>query len=206
MTDSLVIFGDTFDDVTGIKATDDNDNTLIYIRPTGTKSISENGTGIDVAAYSSVDVNVPSSGGITINDVPNATGITAEIISGGVTPSETWETLYENATVGYYYDSDNTYPYCWISTLGDTPIISGSEWRITFDGVVYRCTATYDSVMGGFYFIGNPKYSNGTDDGSDAPFCFYNTGYGAWSGSADKLNIQDTTQTASVKIERLVTS
>lgn len=61
MTDSLVIFGDTFDDVTGIKATDDNDNTLIYIRPTGTKSISENGTGIDVTEYASADVNVTPS-------------------------------------------------------------------------------------------------------------------------------------------------
>lgn len=147
-----------------------------------------------------------SGGGITINDVPNATGITAEIISGGVTPSETWETLYENANTGYYYDQDNTYPYCWISTLGNTSITAGSVWRITFDGDVYRCTATYDSVMGGFYFIGNPKYSGGTDDGSDVPFCFYNTGFGAWSGSADKLNVPDITQTVSIKVERLVTS
>lgn len=33
-----------------------------YIVPSGTKSITENGTGIDVANYASVDVNVPSSG------------------------------------------------------------------------------------------------------------------------------------------------
>lgn len=33
-----------------------------YIVPTGTKSIAANGTGIDVTAYASVDVNVPSSG------------------------------------------------------------------------------------------------------------------------------------------------
>lgn len=34
-----------------------------YIVPTGTKSITENGTGIDVAQYAAVDVAVPSSGG-----------------------------------------------------------------------------------------------------------------------------------------------
>lgn len=33
-----------------------------YIIPSGTKSITENGTGIDVANYASVDVNVPSGG------------------------------------------------------------------------------------------------------------------------------------------------
>lgn len=34
-----------------------------YIIPTGTKPITENGTGIDVAQYAAVDVAVPSSGG-----------------------------------------------------------------------------------------------------------------------------------------------
>lgn len=34
-----------------------------YIVPQGTKSITENGTGIDVASYESVDVNVPTGGG-----------------------------------------------------------------------------------------------------------------------------------------------
>lgn len=34
-----------------------------YIIPTGTKSITANGTGIDVAQYAAVDVAVPSSGG-----------------------------------------------------------------------------------------------------------------------------------------------
>lgn len=36
--------------------------TSTAIVPSGTKSITENGTGIDVTAYASVDVNVPSSG------------------------------------------------------------------------------------------------------------------------------------------------
>ena len=61
MADTLVIFGETFTGVTGIKATDSSDATKTYIRPEGTKSITANGTGIDVAAYASVDVAV--SGG-----------------------------------------------------------------------------------------------------------------------------------------------
>lgn len=61
MTDTLEIFGTEYTGVTGIKATDDQSGTKVYIRPQGTKSISANGTGIDVAEYASVDVNV--SGG-----------------------------------------------------------------------------------------------------------------------------------------------
>ena len=79
MTDSLVIFGNTFDDVTGIKATDDNDNTLIYIRPTGTKSISSNGTGIDVTEYASVDVNVSGGGGTTEVTIATDGAVTQEL-------------------------------------------------------------------------------------------------------------------------------
>ena len=59
--DTLEIFGDEFTNVAGIKATDDNNQIKTYIRPQGTKSISANGSGIDVVNYASVDVNV--SGG-----------------------------------------------------------------------------------------------------------------------------------------------
>lgn len=60
MSDTLVIFGETYTGVTGIKATDSNDSTKTYVRPEGTKSITANGTGIDVTTYASVDVAVPS--------------------------------------------------------------------------------------------------------------------------------------------------
>ena len=59
--DTLEIFGTEFTNVTGIKATDDQSGTKVYIRPQGTKSISANGSGIDVTEYASVDVSV--SGG-----------------------------------------------------------------------------------------------------------------------------------------------
>lgn len=58
MSDILEIFGTEYSGVTGIKATDNNSNTLTYIRPTGTKSITANGSGIDVTEYASVDVSV----------------------------------------------------------------------------------------------------------------------------------------------------
>lgn len=60
MADTLQIFGTEYTNVAGIIATTPNETDLTYIRPQGTKSISANGTGIDVAEYASVDVNVPS--------------------------------------------------------------------------------------------------------------------------------------------------
>lgn len=61
MSDNLTIFGADYTGVTGIKAKGTGNGMLAYIRPQGTKSISANGTGIDVAEYASVDVSVPSS-------------------------------------------------------------------------------------------------------------------------------------------------
>ena len=58
MADTLIIGGTTYNGVTGVKATDSNDNTVVYIRPEGTKSISANGNNIDVTEYASVNVSV----------------------------------------------------------------------------------------------------------------------------------------------------
>lgn len=61
MADTLQIFGTEYTNVAGIIATTPSETDLTYIRPQGTKSISANGTGIDVAAYASVDVSVSGS-------------------------------------------------------------------------------------------------------------------------------------------------
>ncbi len=61
MSDSLTIFGTEYAGVTGIKAKGTGNGTLTYVRPQGTKSITANGTGIDVTQYASVDVAVPSA-------------------------------------------------------------------------------------------------------------------------------------------------
>ena len=63
MADTLEIFGTEYFGVTGIIATTPNEADLTYIRPQGTKSISANGTGIDVTDYATVDVNVSGGGG-----------------------------------------------------------------------------------------------------------------------------------------------
>ena len=86
-TDTLEIFGDEFTNVTGIKATDDNNQIKTYIRPQGTKSISANGTGIDVTAYASVDVSV-SGGSPTIQSLT-------------VTPSTSQQTFNASGVDGY---------------------------------------------------------------------------------------------------------
>lgn len=62
MSDTLVIFGTEYSNVTAIKAEDDNGTVLSFIRPEGTKTIQANGTGIDVSDFASVDVNVPTGG------------------------------------------------------------------------------------------------------------------------------------------------
>lgn len=113
-------------------------------------------------------------------------------------PTETWETLYDGNT---NLISDTPYPYWWISSLSSITIAVGSVWRITIDNVTYPVlTATDQGSVGAM--IGNPLYNGGTDDGSGIPFCFFNAGWGAWSGGADMTG----DRTYSVKIERRVSA
>ncbi len=118
-------------------------------------------------------------------------------------PTEIWETVWNDDT-GFFADTDpNAYPYCWITALADVSIPTSSVWRVTFDNTVYRLIGYPVPADNSHGAIGNALYlSNGTDDGSDVPFAFYHTAWGAWSGSADV--VADTGH--SVKIERLVTA
>lgn len=149
-------------------------------------------------------VNGISGGSVTVTDEPNATGVTCVITTGGEpvppTPSETWETIHEG-NVNFYHDNNNSYPYCWISTLSSVTIPVDSVWRVTYSGNEYRCTAAYDSTLA-TACIGNPKYAGGGDDGSNNPFSFSNQGWGAWTGNIDAPNQDAIYQ---LKIERLVT-
>ena len=112
---------------------------------------------------------------------------------------EEWEEIL-SGDVNYSYDSDNDYPYCWISQLASVSIAVGSVWRVTYDNVQYRCTAETDD---GRNIIGNPKYVKGTDDGTDAPFAFYNFSEQAWVGACNSPN---ESVSHSVTIEHLVNS
>ena len=115
------------------------------------------------------------------------------------TPSETWETIWDSVT-NFFKDPNENYPYCWLSDLSSIEIPVGSVWRITYDGVQYRCTAKLD---GSHVVIGNPKYSGGTDDGSDVPMVFANQGWGAWTGVIDLPNADANVY---IKIERLASA
>lgn len=108
----------------------------------------------------------------------------------------TWETLY---TGNPSANADTPYNYFWISDLSDVYPLAGEVYRITADNVEYVITAKSSTTsMGETVCVGNPKYSGGTDDGTNVPFNFTNLGWGAWTG--------DTELTAgtphSLKIER----
>jgi len=94
MADSLTIFGTTYTGVTGIIATDTNSTDKTYIRPQGTKSISANGTGIDVTEYASVNVNVPSGGS------SNTFVVHLSKVNDVWTPDCTYSQLYEAYQAG----------------------------------------------------------------------------------------------------------
>jgi len=90
MSDNLTVFGIDYTGVTGIKAKGTGNGTLTYIRPAGTKSISANGTGIDVTQYASVDVAVPTGGTPTLQSK-----------SVSYTPSETAQSATVTPDSGY---------------------------------------------------------------------------------------------------------
>jgi len=85
MPDSLTIFGTSYTNVKGFKAKDGSSNTLAYIRPQGTKTITENGSNIDVSEYAAVTVSVSgggSGGGITVVETQDEHGGTVVDITG----------------------------------------------------------------------------------------------------------------------------
>ena len=99
MSDNLTIFSADYTNVTGIKAKGTGNGTLTYIRPAGTKSITANGTGIDVTSYASVDVAVEGE-----LDVPVFTGTYDE--STGTTTiacDKTYAECLQLALDGTYY-------------------------------------------------------------------------------------------------------
>lgn len=154
-------------------------------------------------AIMAIDGGGGGGGLVTITDEANATGITCVITtSSEPTPVETWETIYE--VYNKEPISDTPYNYLWLNeqSIGDIYPISGTEWKITLDTNVYRCTAATSTLGNGntYVTIGNPKYSQSTDNGSTAPFNLYNAGWGAWVGDTELPIVG-----LYIKIERLVT-
>ena len=88
MADNLKIFGTTYYDVPGIKAEDENGNEKTFIRPTGTKQISQNGTS-DVKNYESANINVPNS---------YDAGDEGKVVSNGALAAQSSQTVTDNGT------------------------------------------------------------------------------------------------------------
>lgn len=127
MADTLEIFGTEYTGVTGIIATNSNDTDLTYIRPQGTKSISANGTGIDVTEYASVNVAVPS-------EAP-----TLQTKSVSYTPTETAQS--ETVTADNGYDGLDEVSVS-VGAISSTYVGSGIPQRTSFDLTTYEDEVT----------------------------------------------------------------
>lgn len=64
MADTLNIYGVTYSNVAGIKATDTNGNVLKYVRVSGTLNLTANGT-TDCSQYEYVNVSIPTATGVS---------------------------------------------------------------------------------------------------------------------------------------------
>ncbi len=154
MSDNLTVFGTDYTGVTGIKATGTGNGTLTYIRPTGTKSITANGTGIDVSAYATADVAVPSSApslqaktnispttssqtitpdsgydglsSVQINAMPSGTEGTPTATKGTVSNHSVSVTPSVTNTTGYITGSTKTGTAV---TVSASELVSGSETK-----------------------------------------------------------------------------
>ena len=128
MTDSLTVFGTDYTGVTGIKAKGTGNGTLTYIRPQGTKSIIANGTGIDVTAYASVDVSVPTGGEPSLQSKTRS-----------YTPTETAQSETVSADSGY--DGLSSVDIS-VSAISSTYVGSGITQRSSTDLTVGGATVT----------------------------------------------------------------
>lgn len=131
--DTLEVFGVEYQNVAGFKATDDNGNTKTYIRPQGTKSISANGSGIDVTEYAAVDVAVPAPSPSLQNKTKS------------YTPTESAQS--ESVTADGGYDGLDTVSIS-VGAISSTYVGTGIARKTSSDLTVSGATVT---VPSGYY-------------------------------------------------------
>ena len=88
MADNLKVFGTTYYDVPGLKATDLDGIEKTFIRPAGTMQIVQNGTA-DVKNYENVSVNVPNT---------FDSGDEGKVVQNGALVAQTTGTVTDNGT------------------------------------------------------------------------------------------------------------
>ena len=91
-----------------------------------------------------------------------------------------------------------TYKVSYGSGYTDT-IVAGDEYRVTFKGTVYNCTAALDS---GYNYVGNTYWSGGGMSPNEEPFVLFseaNNTLEVWTG-------EETGTTFAIKVEKKVTS
>lgn len=97
MADTLVIFGDTFTNVAGIKATDSNSGTKTYIRPEGNVNISSSGS-TDVTNYATASV---AAGSVTAPSTISGTSASVSTGTNTLTLTKTVSVTPSVTTAGY---------------------------------------------------------------------------------------------------------
>ena len=163
MSDTIIAGGTTYTGVSGIKATDSNDNTLTFIRPSGTKSISQNGTGIDVTEYAAVDVNVSGGVGTVVdttieigeNSVANASTafdyLTTAVNVNALLYVELVETPDANNQLVKYPTSNLKSPESFARYRNGSASSTGGAWQLTYDLTLKQ--GTHYRVIGVTYTV-----------------------------------------------------
>ena len=136
-----------------------------YIIPSGTKSITSNGNGIDVTAYADVDVNVPNTYSAGDEGKVVSSGALVSQTTRNVTSNGTYDTTTNNSTV---VNVPNTY------AAGDEgKVVSGGE-LVSQTSATYTTNATYDTTLinsvtvnvsgggGGVTIVDTPDVHGGT--------------------------------------------
>ena len=175
----LKIFDTTYTDVAGFKAKDTSDNEITYINPSGTETITENGT-YDITGYSGVRVAVSGGGGAAnLSDL----GDTA------ITSPTNGQILQYNSTTSKWENETITIPTKTSDLTNDSGFMTGmtilsyghSTWADFIDvytnkRVVYcRASSSANPATGSQTRLAFMAYVNNADNPTEVEFQYYRT-------------------------------
>lgn len=173
----LKIFDTTYTDVVGFKAKDTNDNEITYINPSGTETITENGT-YDITGYSGVKVAVSGGGGAAnLSDLGDAT----------ITSPTNGQILQYNSTTSKWENGTITIPTKTSDLTNDSGFMTGmtilsygnSTWADFIDvytnkRVVYcRASSAANPATGSQTRLAFMAYVNNAENPTEVEFQYY---------------------------------